>query len=70
MRVMRQAESMAAAIVIGARKGRWSAYGPHITRPVGRIHWAGTQTATYWHGYLDGAVRSGHRAAAEVRAKM
>jgi monoamine oxidase len=34
---------------------------------VGRIHWAGTETSTFWHGYMDGAVRSGQRAAAEVR---
>jgi monoamine oxidase len=47
-----------------------SEYGEHIAKPVGRIHWAGTETATYWHGYMDGAVRSGHRAAAEVRAKL
>jgi monoamine oxidase len=45
-------------------------YGPHMAAPVGRIHWAGTETATYWHGYMDGAVRSGYRAAAEVRAKL
>lgn len=45
-------------------------YGPHIARPVGRIHWAGTETATYWHGYMDGAVRSGYRAAHEVGAQL
>jgi monoamine oxidase len=53
-----------------AGPGVLTEYGPHIARPVGRIHWAGTETATYWHGYMDGAVRSGHRAAAEVRAKL
>jgi monoamine oxidase len=37
-----------------------------IWAPVGRIHWAGTETATYWHGYMDGAISSGRRAAAEV----
>jgi monoamine oxidase len=37
-----------------------------MTAPVGRIHWAGTETASYWHGYMDGAVRSGERAAAEI----
>jgi monoamine oxidase len=31
------------------------------------VHWAGTETATYWNGYMDGAVRSGERAAAEVK---
>jgi monoamine oxidase len=45
-------------------------YGPHISAPVGRIHWAGTETATFWHGYMDGAVRSGYRAAGEVRTKL
>ncbi len=41
-------------------------YGPAIRRPVGRIHWAGTETSTFWNGYMDGAVRSGERAAREV----
>ena len=41
-------------------------YGPEIRKPVGRIHWAGTETSTYWNGYMDGAVRSGERAASEV----
>jgi monoamine oxidase len=31
------------------------------------IHWAGTETASVWNGYMEGAVRSGERAAAEVR---
>ena len=30
------------------------------------VHWAGTETATEWCGYLDGALSSGTRAAAEV----
>jgi monoamine oxidase len=34
------------------------------------IHFAGTETATYWNGYMDGAVRSGERAAREVRAAL
>jgi monoamine oxidase len=37
-----------------------------IWAPIGRLHWAGTETATYWHGYMDGAISSGERAAAEV----
>jgi monoamine oxidase len=41
-------------------------YGPSLRARVGRIHWAGTETSTYWNGYMDGAVRSGERAAAEV----
>jgi monoamine oxidase len=41
-------------------------FGKALRTPVGRIHWAGTETADYWIGYMDGAVRSGQRAAAEV----
>jgi monoamine oxidase len=53
-----------------AGPGVISELGMHLAEPVGRIHWAGTETATYWHGYMDGAVRSGHRAAKEVREKL
>ena len=45
-------------------------YGPALREPVGRIHWAGTETADFWQGYMDGAVRSGERAAAEVLAAL
>ena len=37
-----------------------------IRQRCGNIHWAGTETATVWNGYMDGAIRSGQRAAAEV----
>ena len=46
--------------------GAWTAFGPALTRPEGRIHWAGTETATTWSGYMDGAIESGRRAAAEA----
>ena len=42
------------------------AHGPALRQPVGQIHWAGTETSTFWNGYMDGAVRSGERAAIEV----
>jgi monoamine oxidase len=45
-------------------------FGAALRKPVGRIHWAGTETSTYWNGYMDGAVRSGKRAAAEVLAGL
>lgn len=51
-----------------AGPGVLTEYGEHLAAPVGRIHWAGTETSGYWHGYMDGAVRSGERVAAEVRA--
>jgi monoamine oxidase len=37
-----------------------------ISTPTGLIHWAGTETATEWMGYLDGALQSGIRAAQEI----
>ena len=45
-------------------------FGEALREPVDRIHWAGTETSTYWAGYMDGAVRSGRRAAAEVLADL
>ena len=50
--------------------GVLSDYGEMIRKPHGRIHWAGTETSDYWAGYMDGAVRSGERAAKEVLAKL
>lgn len=38
----------------------------HLREPIGNIHWAGTETSDYWPGYMEGAVRSGLRAAAEI----
>jgi len=49
-----------------APPGVLTTYGAALREPVGRIHWAGTETSTYWNGYMDGAVRSGERAAREV----
>lgn len=40
--------------------------GEALITPVGRVHWAGTETSPYWHGFMDGAVRAGERAASEV----
>jgi monoamine oxidase len=41
-------------------------FGRALREPVGRIHWGGTETATLGIGYMDGAVQSGERVAAEV----
>jgi len=46
--------------------GTMTSFGSTIREPFGRVHWAGTETSTYWTGYMDGAVRSGKRAAIEV----
>ena len=39
-----------------------------LSKPEGRIFFAGEHTSTTGQGYMNGAVESGHRAAAEVRA--
>jgi len=50
--------------------GAWVSYGEALREPCGLIHWAGTETALEWSGYIDGAVSSGERAAAEVLAAL
>ena len=46
--------------------GVMTQFGAALRAPVGRVHWAGAETATTSHGTIDGAIRSGRRAAAEV----
>ncbi|MET8451133.1 FAD-dependent oxidoreductase [Streptomyces sp. NPDC005209] len=53
-----------------APPGVLTGYGAALREPVGGIHWAGTETSTYWNGYMDGAVRSGERVAKEVLAAL
>ncbi len=50
--------------------GTWSTLGEFLREPVGPVHWAGTETATVWSGYMDGAIRSGEDAAAAVLAEL
>ncbi|XP_047391869.1 amine oxidase [flavin-containing] B [Sciurus carolinensis] len=46
--------------------GIMTQYGRVLRQPVGRIYFAGTETATHWSGYMEGAVEAGERAAREV----
>lgn len=48
--------------------GDWLALGPELTSPHGRVQWAGTETSTEFFGLMEGAIRSGHRAAAHTAA--
>ena len=48
----------------------WTRHGQALTTPVGPIHWAGTETSPVWCGYMDGAIRSGERAASAVLAEV
>jgi monoamine oxidase len=50
--------------------GVLSDFGPTIRKPVGHVYWAGSETSTFWSGYMDGAVRSGQRTANEVLAAL
>ena len=50
--------------------GAWTNYGPALREPLGPLHWAGAEVATVWNGYMDGAVRSGESAAAEVLERL
>jgi monoamine oxidase len=50
--------------------GGWTEYGRALRAPIGPLHWAGAETATIWNGYMDGAVQSGERAAAEALAAL
>jgi monoamine oxidase len=50
------------------RPGGWLECGPALREPVGPIHWASSERATMWTGYVEGALESGERAAREVLA--
>ena len=41
-----------------------------LSEPVGRVHWAGTETAQEFCGFMEGAVESAERAVAEVSAAL
>jgi monoamine oxidase len=48
------------------KPGAYEAMRAAGSEPAGRVHWAGTESASEYAGYFEGAVRSGERAAAEV----
>lgn len=50
--------------------GVMTTLGKALREPCGRIHWAGTETATDWNGYMEGALEAGERAADEVLAEL
>ncbi len=50
--------------------GTWTQLGGALRAPCGRLHWAGTETAREWNGYLEGALEAGDRAAREVLERL
>src|SRR5690606_38402780 len=63
------AESWSAGCVPGLPPGAWSR-GARWREPHGRLHIAGTEAATVWPGYMEGAIEAGERAASEVLAAL
>jgi len=59
-------EPFAHGYVASMPPGTMTRFGAALREPCGRIHWAGTETAEEWAGYIEGASRSGVRAAREV----
>ncbi|HEY2794899.1 MAG TPA: FAD-dependent oxidoreductase [Micromonosporaceae bacterium] len=53
-----------------ATPGTLTRYGSALREVIGPIHFAGTETATRWAGYIDGAAESGKRAAVEVTTAL
>lgn len=45
-------------------------FGPILRQPIGRLHFAGTECATQWSGYINGAIQAGENAAREVLLEM
>lgn len=50
--------------------GLLSEQGAHLRQAVGPMFFAGTETASRWTGYVEGAIRAGERAASELRAAL
>lgn len=46
--------------------GSYSALLPFLKEPYLHVHFAGTEMASSWRGYMEGALESGERAASEV----
>ncbi len=49
-----------------APTGVLTQFGYTLREPCGRVHWAGTESSAIMCGWVDGAIRSGERAAAEA----
>ena len=43
--------------------GAWTSVGAALREPVGPVLWAGTEVASRWPGYFEGAIEAGHAAA-------
>ena len=51
-------------------QGVWTGYGQALRAPIGRLHWAGTETSPVWNGKMEGALLAGHRVTTEVVSSL
>lgn len=52
--------------VAGFPPGVLTSVGHALRTPIGRVHFAGTEAAPGWYGFMEGAVRAGEAAAAQI----
>lgn len=50
------------------KPGQFTSLLPHVARPEGRVHFAGEHTSVWMDGWMQGALESGNRVAAEVHS--
>jgi monoamine oxidase len=46
--------------------GAWMSFGQAMRRPVGRLHWAGSELSEDWCTYMNGAIKSGEKTARDI----
>jgi monoamine oxidase len=63
-------EKWPSGCALALEPGVLSSFGSTLREPVGRIHWAGSDTSPVWSNFMEGAVRSGERVFAEVLALL
>ena len=65
-----QADAWTITCISAIPPGFWSTHGEALHPACGNLIWSGTETADIWAGYMDGAVRSGHRGALQALAAL
>lgn len=50
--------------------GVWTGHGRDLRTPLGPVHMAGTETASAYYGYFEGALEAAERAVSEVRTAL
>jgi monoamine oxidase len=65
-----QEEFSGGCYVAAAEIGTFAVTSPSLRLPFDKVHLAGTELATSWVGYMDGAIQSGERAGREVLSQV